>query len=335
MTKVAVIGAGLSGLVVARKLAPLADVTLYEKSRGLGGRMATRYAEQFEFDHGAQFFTARTRQFRAFIQPLIDSGVVGEWRADFARYDRTKRVALRPWRDGTPRYVGVPRMNSVGKALSAGLAICLGTTVTGVERRGGGWHVWHDDGAESGPFDWLVLACPSAQTAALTSDYPALTSFCEKRRMQACFALLLGFADRVDLDWHVAEIRNADIRLIAVNSSKPGRSRPFTLVIHSSNSWADAHIDGHADAVTRHLLDEASAITGKGLQRAEFRQLHLWRYANISELPGSPYYLDEDNRLAACGDWCVRGSVEAAFTSSDRLAHALVERATLRHGNSA
>jgi predicted NAD/FAD-dependent oxidoreductase len=330
MKKVAVIGAGLSGLVVARRLAPLAEVVLYEKSRGLGGRMATRYAGEFEFDHGAQFFTARSREFRAFIQPLIDSGTVREWRANFARYDRTRMLNLRPWRDGTPRYVGVPRMNSVGKALSAGLTISLGTTITRVERSREGWVLSHENGAESGPFDWLVLTCPSAQTALLARDHPTLSSFCDRRRMQACFALMLGFAGRIDIDWDAAEIHNADVRLIAVNSSKPGRSEPFTMVVHSSNNWADAHIDDIAEAVSDHLIDEASSITGQDLRRAAHQQLHRWRYASIGELPGPPYFLDDDARLAACGDWCVRGRIEAAFTSSSGLADALVERTANR-----
>ena len=54
MTKIAIIGAGLSGLTAAHDLKEHANVTLYEKSRGVGGRLATRRAEPFSFDHGAQ-----------------------------------------------------------------------------------------------------------------------------------------------------------------------------------------------------------------------------------------------------------------------------------------
>ena len=81
MTRVAVIGAGLSGLVVARRLKGVADIVLFEKSRGAGGRIATRYAGDFEFDHGAQFFTARTESFRKFLEPFIVDGTVADWPA--------------------------------------------------------------------------------------------------------------------------------------------------------------------------------------------------------------------------------------------------------------
>ncbi len=64
---IAIIGTGLSGLTVAGLLKSAANITLFEKSCGVGGRMATRYAEPYSFDYGAQFFTAKTRPFQAFI----------------------------------------------------------------------------------------------------------------------------------------------------------------------------------------------------------------------------------------------------------------------------
>lgn len=74
MMKVAVIGAGLSRLAVARRLRTCAEVTVFGKSRGPGGRMAIRYAGDHEFDHGAEFLTAGSAAFRAFLQPMIDAG---------------------------------------------------------------------------------------------------------------------------------------------------------------------------------------------------------------------------------------------------------------------
>ncbi|MEL7187734.1 MAG: NAD(P)-binding protein, partial [Pseudomonadota bacterium] len=153
MKSVAIIGAGLSGLVVAQRLQASADVTLFEKSRGVGGRMATRYADEIEFDHGAQFFTARSRAFKSFLQPLIDAGVVAQWNADFAELDRNEVKSTRSWDDEYPHYVGAPRMNAIGKHLAADLNVVNQTAVTNIERRADGWTLVDDSGAESGPFD--------------------------------------------------------------------------------------------------------------------------------------------------------------------------------------
>ncbi len=64
--KIAIIGAGLTGLTLANRLNQHAEVTVFEKARGVGGRMTTRHADPFSFDHGAQFFTVRNKRFGQF-----------------------------------------------------------------------------------------------------------------------------------------------------------------------------------------------------------------------------------------------------------------------------
>jgi predicted NAD/FAD-dependent oxidoreductase len=326
MTRVAVIGAGLSGLIVARRLQALADVTVFEKSRGAGGRMATRYAGDFEFDHGAQFFTARSDSFRAFLQPLIEAGAVADWQAEFAEFDGRTLTTLRSWIGDYPHFVGSPRMNRIGKVMSADLNIALETTIATMARESDGWMLSDSTGVRSGPFDWLVLTAPGPQTATLARRFPDLVDFCGQRNMLGCFALMLGFADPIDLPWQAALVRNADISWISVNSSKPGRKPPFTLVVHSTNAWADAHIDDDIDHVLDHMLDEASTIIGEDLEHAEHCQVQRWRYANIARQTGPHFFMRDQEGLAACGDWCVRGRIEAAFTSANELARALAEK---------
>lgn len=318
--KVAVIGAGLAGLVVARRLQMLADVTVFDKSRGVGGRMATRYAEEFEFDHGAQFFTARTEAFRSFLQPLIVDGAVVNWHARFAEFDRANIVSMRSWSDDYPHYVGAPRMNSVGKFLASNLNVFLNSEITAVSKDRNGWRVSDSNGSLAGPFDWIVLTPPAAQTAALAEAYPDLVTFCRDRSLVGCFALMLGYADPINLDWQAALVSNADISWISVNSSKPGRKTPFTMVVQSTNNWAQTHLDHDSNFVLEHLLDEASLVTGVNLRNTAHCQLHRWRYANIARQKGATFFVDEETRLAACGDWCVRGRVEAAFSSASDVA---------------
>ena len=266
MQRIAIIGAGLSGLVLARRLRDAADVTLFEKSRGVGGRIATRYANEYEFDHGAQFFTARTRAFRDFLVPLVNDQVIANWAASFAELDRARTRDFRSWRDDYPHYVGTPRMNSIGKYLAEGLRVRTETPIAEIGRSGGKWVLVDASGISFDGFDWLVLTAPAPQTASLAGDFPELATLCDTREMRACFALMLGFAEPLDLPWQAALVRNADISWIAVNSSKPGRKAPFTLLVHSTNAWADAHVEDELVTIRDRLMGEASTVCGLDLR---------------------------------------------------------------------
>jgi len=80
-----VIGASWAGLVAAHALAGAGhEVVVLEKSRGPGGRSATRRRDGARFDHGAQYFTARSAAFGRCIQQWRDAGLVQRWRPRLA-----------------------------------------------------------------------------------------------------------------------------------------------------------------------------------------------------------------------------------------------------------
>ncbi|WP_396431657.1 FAD-dependent oxidoreductase, partial [Limnohabitans sp.] len=77
---IAIIGVGLAGVTSARTLRQAGhNVTLFEKSRGLGGRMSTRASAFGSFDHGAQYFTVRDPRFELAIGTA--PGVCKPWSA--------------------------------------------------------------------------------------------------------------------------------------------------------------------------------------------------------------------------------------------------------------
>ncbi len=318
--RVAVIGAGLSGLVAARKLQEFSDVTVFEKSRGFGGRMATRYGGDFEFDHGAQFFTARSTEFQEFLEPLIANGTVACWHARVAELQRHTVIATADWDDTYPHYVGAPRMNAIGRYLADGLTIRQNTTVAQLNREADGWRLADSDGNALGHFDWVVCAVPAAQAATLLPADSRLQRLAAEVQMHACFALMLGFDKPLLLPWQAALVSGADISWVAVNSSKPQRAERFTLVAHSTNAYVDTNLDEPLLTVQEHLLGEVSAVTGIDCEQASFCQLQRWRYANADKKSGPACLVDAESQLAGCGDWFRHGRVEAAFLSGWEVA---------------
>ena len=210
----------------------------------------------------------------------------------------------------------------IGKYLAKDLDLRLERPVIGLRRDEHGWFL--EDGAadDSGVFDWVVLALPAPQAANLLPDDPSFVDCCAGTDMRACFAMMLGFSQPVNFEWHAAHVQAADISWISVNSSKPGRESATSVVVHSTNAWANAHLAMPVEDVEQHLLAEFHRVSGMDPAVADFVAVHRWRYANVPAQDGEACYVDGERRIGACGDWFVRGRIEAAFTS----ATALVER---------
>jgi len=322
MPKIAIIGAGLAGLTCAQGLLaagyPAMEIAVFDKSRGIGGRMATRYAGAYEFDHGAQYFSAGTERFEAFVAEQVSEGNVTLWP------DLIKRISGAKARE-TARYVAAPRMNSLCKALATPLNTVLNTQISGLEKMPDGWRLADDTGAAHGPFDYVVSAIPAPQMLTLLPEafednHAAIAKVC----MAGCFSLMLGFADAVDMPWQAARVNGSPVGWIAVNSSKPGRETGQSVLVQSSNDWAEAHLEDAAESVQAALLAAASDIMGVDLAQADHIGLHRWRYAATPEPLGAPFLLDRGAKLAVCGDWCLGSKVEAAFESGAQLADALL-----------
>lgn len=324
MTTIAIIGAGLAGLTAAQILKDHADVTLYEKSRGLGGRMATKRAEPYFFDHGAQFFDATTIAFQNFLKPMVAEGIIKAWHARFAEIQGRKIAGQQQWNDEYPHYVGVPGMNAVGKFLSRNLDVRLGERIKTIKQDNAQWFLQDEQGHFDGGYDWVISAVPAEQSADLLppdiSFLPRVKSF----KMKACFSVMLGFEEPLPMTFDAAYVNANKINWISANHSKPGRSDHFCLLVLSNNDWADEHINDDRGNIMDDLCTEASAILDQDLNQATHRALHLWRYATIGKQNGDTHLMDATAHIGVCGDWLIEGGVEAAFSSGFELAHKIL-----------
>ncbi len=325
MKNIAILGAGLSGLTVANTLKDYANVNLFEKSRGVSGRMSTRYADSYHFDHGTQFFKAKSNDFKAFIKPMIKEGVIDIWHGRFVEFEEGNIVKRRAWDAGFPHYVGVPGMNAIAQYLSRDLKIHLNTKVASIRKDHAHWLLFDDQDKTLGTYDWVISTIPSQQAADLLPESLPIVSLIKLIKMQACYSIMLGFEQPLNLEFDAALIKDSNISWISVNNTKPKRNQPFCLLINSTNQWATDHANDDPNKVMQTLCDETSQLIGHDLIKANHQAIHRWLYANIEkqQIPDT-YLMDINQRIAACGDWCISGRVESAFTSGFTLANQLL-----------
>jgi renalase len=115
--RIAVVGAGIAGIACARTLAQAGHrVTVFEKSREAGGRMATRDSEFGGFDHGTQYFTVRDARFEKALATA--TGLVRPWSANTVRIlDELGRVVASALPPKEAHWVATPGMNALVKPM--------------------------------------------------------------------------------------------------------------------------------------------------------------------------------------------------------------------------
>jgi predicted NAD/FAD-dependent oxidoreductase len=318
---IAIIGAGIAGVVLADRLRGAGHaVTVFEKSRGAGGRIATRRTDGFAFDHGAPYFTARSDTFRAFLAPLIARGVVAEWQGRFARIG-ADGVAV-PERARAARFVAVPAMNALCKALIADADLRTGVEVAPIRQPG----ELHDtEGNGLGRFDWIISTAPGPQTGALFADVASVPL--APNHMSGGFTTMLGCAESHDPGWDMAHVDDAVIGSVIVDSAKPGRDATWpAFVVHAQTDWAGPRIDEDPATIQPVILEGFARLSGIDPNTAQYLATHRWRYAHAGAGLPAGYMVEPAEGVAACGDWCREGGgVEGAFLSARALANRLLD----------
>lgn len=320
MPRIAIIGAGMAGITCAQALQKLGcSAVVMEKSRGIGGRVATRRTTEGDyFDHGAQYITARQTNFQQMLHGLERLHAAAAW------------TPLDPARVTPPPQrwmVGTPGMSALLKPLAATLELHTETTVTGLRRSAAGWHLDTDTETTLEPFDAVVCTAPAAQCHALFSHFPTMQAALAQVRMAPCWATMVRYTAALDASFDARRYDSGAIGWLARQSTRPGyASKPHSWVLHASAPWSHAHLDVPADQVLVQLQQELASLLGVALPQVSYAAAHRWRYALTTTALGQPFLADHDAALYAAGDWCLGARVECAHASGEAVAAALAER---------
>jgi predicted NAD/FAD-dependent oxidoreductase len=322
---VAIVGAGIAGLCCARELqAAGLSVVVFDKSRGVGGRVATRRGEEGAvFDHGAQYFTVKDPRFQQQVDDWLSAGVVARWPA---RIGTLRGGIWTPAEAETSRYVGVPAMTAIAKQMASDLEIHFQTPIQSIAHDNGHWKLVSDQERMFGPFDAVLSTAPAPQTKSILGEYAALFAGIERVEISPCWALKLVLAEPLPVPMDGAFVEDCPLSWIARNSSKPGRARvPECWVLHASPAWSKAHLEEAAESVADKLLAEFWGALGTTPAQHLAADAHRWRYALPIETLAERCVYDRDLRLGVGGDWCGGPRVEGAYLSGLSLAQIVLE----------
>ncbi|HSW17425.1 MAG TPA: FAD-dependent oxidoreductase [Ramlibacter sp.] len=338
--RIAVIGAGVAGLACARTLAQAGHhVTVFEKSRGFGGRMSCHSTEFGTFDHGAQYFTVRDERFARVIK--LHPGLCRPWSANAVRVlDPHGRVAEAALKRPEAHFVPVPGMNALARQWAEPLTLAgqvrLETQVDRIERDmldAAKWQLRTSGDGDAAPvhsgFDQVMLAIPSAQAATLLRASALAAEFAEgaeRVKVAPCWTLMVAFPHaqqpglaHIGPQWNAAASTHHRIAWLSRESSKPGREPIERWTVQASASWSEEHLEDDPQRVTAKLLRGFAEVTGIRAHPTH-AQVHRWRYAKTHVPLGKSHLWDRKAGIGVCGDWCLGHRVEDAFVSGLELA---------------
>lgn len=333
--RVAVVGGGIAGMSCARTMLRAgAEVSVFDKGRGPGGRASTRREGEDTFDHGAQYFTVRAPAFESEVRRWVATCAAAEWRGRIAEVSRAGVVE--PKAEGPRRYVGVPGMNELVKDLASGLVagatVEFGVRVGSVSRDGDSWVVKSAEGRRLGVFDAVVVATPAPQAVELLGDAPALLTVAARAVMSPCWSVMAAFEEpvAVSADGVFVNIEDGALSWVCRDSSKPGRPAGSRWVLHAASAWTSAHLDVEPDRVGAALLRAMREALGVSLPRTTLVRAHRWRYAQTDNVLAGVCAADRGLRIAVAGDWCGGGRIEGAFLSGLAAGEAMADRGARR-----
>lgn len=337
---VAVIGAGMAGLTCAKQLQQRGDrVVILEKSRGVGGRIATRRLHETLADHGTCYLTPKGEAFRALLERLTEAGVVQSWTDTVHTLSPDGALSESPPAERYPRYVAPAGMTAIAKSLATDLDIRfshLVQSLTLVDKAY--WRLTvqrtnldQTKAVETVTARAIVIAIPAPQAAALLQALPSETlsaPFLQQVQDVAfapCLSVMAGYTPDRQQDWFsqypnvrsLTFVKNANLAWLGLDSSKRVAPLQPVFVVQSTAGFAAPYLDAiDLQAAGYQLLKRSAEVLAPWLAKPDWLQVHRWRYAFAKTPLAEPYLAATTSAPLVCsGDWCGGMKAEQAFLS--------------------
>lgn len=287
---IAIIGTGMTGASAAQMISASGQpFTVFDKSRGIGGRLATRRAGPFSFDHGAAEISGDDPGFRAWLSAYAD----GAFNETGFRSSQGMSRALAP--------------------VFAGRDIRHGVEVKHVARDRTGWICVDASGDRHGPFDAIISTVPAPQ--AQTICVHALeTSPLASVEMSPVWTVLTGGARCV--------ANSPSHGLERVEVGRSAKSGAEAWVYHFDLTTTLDRLESEKPELAQWAWEKLAS----GRNAPEYLVAHRWRYARTARPLGIAYLGSPEDGVLCGGDWALGDLAQHAWLSGRAMAQAILSR---------
>tara|TARA_B100001142_G_scaffold62353_1_gene61516 strand:- start:56 stop:991 length:936 start_codon:yes stop_codon:yes gene_type:complete len=303
--KIIILGAGMSGIACALSLYKNFDVQIYEKSRGMGGRLCAKRLPQGVFHFGAQFCTANTTAFHNFLN---DSNAVNFLGSSFD-LDTGSNIETKNY------FVGGDGMHSLLKKYDEVLNIHYNHKAIDLDEKR---KLISFNSGQKISYDILISSLPLPQAREIFQteiEHDAIFS--------PCLSVGMSINGNHFYEHNAYKNINKDVAWLGSSCFYNSKNKE-TWVLQFSPKASLAMMDNSDFTI------QASAENSlKNIVNGDYEIIHSgifrWKYAlcNRSNLKNKFTFISDDS--FAIGDWNISPRVESAYISGSALGKYLNE----------
>ena len=326
MKKVAVIGAGIAGVVCAHYLNEYGfNVILFDKSRGVSGRSTTK--RFFNVDNGIDMGVPYIykREISEFMKPLIND--LNQHKV-LTKWEKIKKENAQIFKDDT--FVGIPKMSRIARYFSSDLQLNSTQRVNKIKKVINKWLI-STETDQFDSFDTIIFAIPSPQLIEIEGIPKDLT---EKLTKNIQFKAINTFLIETSRPlWtgieNEAVFNDSIINKIIANYKKPQRDNSrYTYAIHANSKWSTETFEELSiKEIEKKIYAELKQQFNLDKKEVVETLLHRWKYAipvKENTVLENHYFQSEiEPSIFACGDWCYKPTFASAMETGYLLAKSL------------
>jgi len=305
--KVIIIGSGIAGISSSLKLKSYGiNSIILDKGNFIGGRISTREVKidssSSYFFHGAQFFTAKTYEFKK----IISAGVNGKYIKEFGNFD-------------PKRYRGNKTMREFLLNLSKELHIQQKVKIIGIKKDNNKIKVLDNKIKEWISYDGVISTLPAPQNCELLNQFPSLQKTLNTGSYHACIALMFTFDEIPSgLNTYYDFYKKPGILSWMASGSNLN-----VWTAHTNEKFSDLNYNKDKNFLKEKIMSSIKQFFFSS--KIKFHSLHVWKYAKVAKKCLGPQ-VDPKYPVAIAGDFLEGPNVEAAFISGNKAANLIFDR---------
>ena len=303
--KIIILGAGISGIACALSLHENFDVQIFEKSKGVGGRLCAKNTREGLFHYGAQYCTAQSSAFQNF---LIENDA--EYFSG-SSFDLKTNSCIHTQNF----FVGVNGMHSLLKNYNKILNMHFNHRVIRVDEKK---KLVHFESGDTESYDLIISSLPLPQAQEIFE-----TEIAHDATFDPCISMGMIFDGQTNNEHNAYKNINQDISWLSSSKFYNAQNNETWVLQFSPQTslemfdYSNKSLEARCDDAVKDLIEGKYTIIHCGIFK--------WKFALCKKSNLEKKFISFSDDAFAIGDWNISPRIESAYISGKELGKFLTE----------